>query len=267
MSGNVVRWNPQTYLAFVDERSRPFVDLVARVEGDPGTIADLGCGPGHLTEVLRRRWPEADILGVDSSPEMIDRAVAGNTDLRARYLIADVSEWVPEEPVDLIVSNATLQWLPDPLATVARLREHVASRGTLAFQVPNNFAEPSHVLLHEISARDPYARFTEHLHLPRGVDATTYLEWLSRPGWALDAWETTYLHVLHGDDPVFDWISGTGARPVLQALPEDLRTPFVAEYKAALRAAYPARPFGTVLPFQRAFVVARRVDSGSEEPG
>ncbi len=263
MTPNAVRWNPQTYLAFADERSRPFVDLVARVEGVPGTIVDLGCGPGHLTEVLRGRWPDADVLGVDSSVEMIERAVAGNTDSRARYLIADVSEWAPDEPVDLVISNATLQWLPDPLATVARLREHVAPGGALAFQVPNNFAEPSHVLLHEISSRDPYARFTEVLHLPRGVDPTTFLDLLSRPGWALDVWETTYLHVLHGDDPVFDWISGTGARPVMQALPENLRTAFVAEFKAALRAAYPARSYGTVLPFQRVFVVARRVDSSN----
>jgi trans-aconitate 2-methyltransferase len=251
-------WDPTRYLRYADERSRPFAELVVRVDGDPRTIVDLGCGPGHLTAVLRARWPEATVLGVDSSPEMIDRARAGNHDADASYELADVSTWEPDGPVDLIVSNALFQWVPDRLAVIDRLRGHVAPGGTFALQTPNNYAAPSHRLLDEIASRTPYGELTGGLHEDRGTPAATYLDLFSRAGWATDAWETTYLHVLPGEDPVLDWISGTGARPVLEALPDDLRVQFVAEYGAALREAYPRHPWGTVLPFARVFAVARR---------
>jgi trans-aconitate 2-methyltransferase len=251
-------WDPTRYLQFADDRSRPFVDLVARVQTEPSTIVDLGCGPGHLTAVLRARWPEAAIHGVDSSPEMIDKANADNADDRATYELADVATWTTSEPVDLIVSNALFQWVPDQLAVIRRLTDLVAPGGTIALQVPCNYDAPSHRLLHEISSQPPYAVHTQGLHGDRGTHAETYLELFSDLDWAVDAWETTYLHVLPGDDPVFDWISGTGARPILQALPDGLREEFVSTYKAALREAYPARPWGTVLPFSRTFAVARR---------
>ncbi|KAA1378089.1 methyltransferase domain-containing protein [Aeromicrobium fastidiosum] len=251
-------WDPNRYLRYADERSRPFVDLVARVDGEPRTIVDLGCGPGHLTAVLRSRWPDATVLGVDSSPEMIDRATADNADDRASYELADVATWVPQAPVDLIVSNALFQWVPDQLAVIERLSGHVAPGGTFALQTPNNYSGPSHRLLSEIASRPAYRELTEGLHDDRGTSPETYLDLFVRAGWQADVWETSYLHVLHGDDPVLDWISGTGARPVLAALPEGLRADFVAEYGAALRAAYPARTWGTVMPFARVFAVARR---------
>ncbi len=250
------QWDPQTYLRFAGERSRPFVDLVARIPGEHRTIVDLGCGPGHLTAVLRQRFPEAEVVGVDSSPEMIDRATAENTDPRARYVRGSIGEWAPDEPVDLIVSNAAFQWVPEHLAIIPRLREHLRPGGVLAFQVPHNFDNPSHVLLREIADREPYAPFTAGLALRSGVGAAEYLDLLAGVGWTVDAWETTYLHVLPGEDAVLGWMRGTGARPVLQALPDDLRELFVEEYRAALRDAYPARPHGTVLPFPRVFVVA-----------
>ncbi|ACQ82324.1 Trans-aconitate 2-methyltransferase [Beutenbergia cavernae DSM 12333] len=251
-------WDPTSYLTYADERSRPFVELVGRVPRAPRTIVDLGCGPGHLSAVLRTRWPEAEILGIDSSPQMIERAVAENTDARTSYRLGDIASWAPPSPVDLVVSNAALQWVPDQLDVARRLREHVAPGGALAIQVPHNHDEPSHRLLRDVAAREPYAQHTEHVTLSRGTSATAYLEALAGPGWSIDAWETTYLHVLDGDDPVLAWISGTGARPVLQALPDELRRRFEAEYGAALRDAYPRRPFGTVLPFPRTFVVATR---------
>jgi trans-aconitate 2-methyltransferase len=253
-------WDPSRYLRYADERSRPFVELVARVEGEPRTIVDVGCGPGHLTSVLRSRWPGASVLGVDSSAEMIERARADGDDPKVAYLLADVATWEPSEPVDLIVSNALFQWVPDQLAVIERLATHVAPGGTFALQTPNNYAGPSHRLLDEIASLPPYRDLTEGLHEDRGTPATSYLELFSGLGWQVDAWETTYLHVLQGDDPVLDWISGTGARPVLAALPDVLREQFVEEYGAALRAAYPARPWGTVMPFARVFAVARRAD-------
>lgn len=250
------RWDPRTYLQFADERSRPFVDLLARVPGEHRSIVDLGCGPGHLTALMRSRWPSASIVGVDSSPEMIARATSDNTDPHARYVEGAIGEWFPDEPVDLIISNAAFQWVPGQLDVIPRLREHLTPGGVLAFQVPNNFDGPSHVLLREIAERDPYAPFAAGRALSRGVDAGTYLDLLAGPGWTVDAWETTYLHVLAGDDAVLGWMSGTGARPVLQALPDELRPAFVDEYRTALRVPYPRRPYGTVLPFPRVFVVA-----------
>lgn len=252
------RWDPTRYLQYADERSRPFVELVARVEGEPRTIVDLGCGPGHLTAVLRARWPEATVVGVDSSAEMIERARADGADPRASYELADVASWEPSGPVDLIVSNALFQWVPDRMSVMARLAGHVSPGGTFAVQTPDNYREPSHRLLSEIASRPPYRALTEGLHDDRGTAPTAYLELFAGLGWAADVWETSYLHVLPGADPVYEWISGTGARPVLAALPDGLREAFVDEYRAALRAAYPARPWGTVMSFARVFAVARR---------
>jgi trans-aconitate 2-methyltransferase len=250
-------WDPDRYLQYADQRSRPFVDLVGRVQGEPRTIVDLGCGPGHLTTVLRSRWPEASVLGVDSSAEMIDRAEADDADPQASYLLADVSTWAPDAPVDLMVSNALFQWVPRRLEVVDRLAAHVAPGGTFALQVPRNYDGPSHTLLRDIAATEPYASWTAGIVADRSTEPTDWLELFTR-GWTADLWETTYFHVLPGDDPVFDWVSGTGARPYLEALPDDLRDGFVSTYKAALREAYPRHDHGTVLPFRRTFLVARR---------
>lgn len=254
-------WDPDRYLAFTDERSRPFVDLLQRIGGSPGSVVDLGCGPGHLSALMRARWPACSVLGIDSSTQMIDRARADNTDPEVSYLREDVKTvatgaWEPGRQFDLVISNATFQWLPDQLSLLPRLLARVRLGGTFAFQVPHNFRAPSHRLLAEVSSREPYASATQGLLQARSVDATTYLRLLSRPGWQVDAWTTTYLHVLPGEDAVLRWISATGARPVLQALGVDLRAQFEAEYGAELRTAYPREEIGTLLPFERVFVVA-----------
>ena len=250
-------WDPTRYLRYDSERSRPFIDLLARVDVNARHIVDLGCGPGHLTQMLRRRWPQAEIVGVDSSPQMIERARTEPDD-RVRYELADLREWRPEGPVDLLVSNATFQWVPGHLQLLPDLADRVASRGALAFSVPGNFTAPSHQILHALAAEELYEAYGRPDERPNALDAAAYLDLLSRPGWSVDAWETTYLHVLQGPDPVFEWISGTGARPVLESLPADLVAAFSAEFKARLRAAYPAQSYGTVLPFRRVFVVAHR---------
>jgi trans-aconitate 2-methyltransferase len=251
-------WDPATYLQFADERARPFADLVGQVRADePANVVDLGCGPGQLTASLADRWPGATVLGIDSSPEMIEQArrYAGD---RVRFAVQDLREWRPAEPVDVILSNATLQWVPDHRDLLPRLVAALAPGGWLAFQVPGNFAEPSHVLLDRLADDPRFARFTAARERPAAFDPAAYADDLHQLGCVVNAWETTYLHVLTGPDPVFRWISGTGARPVLQALPEEVREVFVAEYKAALGQAYPAHPYGTLLPFRRVFVVAQR---------
>jgi len=251
-------WDPTRYLSFADERSRPFAELLSRVDVKAGRIADLGCGPGHLTPLLRARWPNATIEGVDASTEMIERANTDNEDPDVSYVEADLRDWTAEPPVDLVVSNAAFQWVPGHLELLPRLADQVASGGVFAFSVPGNFGQPSHRLLDELAATEPLAEHTRDRTKPGSHDAATYLEQFAGRGWDVDAWESTYLHVLQGEDPVYTWISGTGARPVLQALPDDLRPEFVRRFKAALREAYPAHEWGTLLPFRRIFVVARR---------
>jgi trans-aconitate 2-methyltransferase len=251
-------WDPDRYLTYADERGRPFVELVARVDVEsPRTVVDLGCGPGNLTTLLRERWHAADIQGLDSSPEMIEKARA--VDPSISFAVADLRDWVAEdrEPVDVLVSNATLQWVPGHLDLLPALVRTVRSGGWLAFQVPGNFAEPSHVIRTELAAEAAYAEHTRDVAVPSSHDPVVYLDALTALGCTVDAWETTYLHVLSGPDPVFTWVSGTGARPTLQALPDDLRPEFEGEFKRRLRAAYPERDGRVVLPFRRIFVVAK----------
>src|SRR4051812_47011499 len=254
----MARWNPATYLQFSDERSRPFVELLARVDAAaPRTVVDLGCGPGQLTATLADRWPDASVLGVDSSQEMIDAARDHETE-RVQFAVADIGEWEPAEPVDVVVSNAALQWVPRHRELLPRLVDALAPGGWLAFQVPGNFDEPSHRLLRDLARYPRYAGKTSGVVFPSSHDPEAYRADLAALGCAVDAWETTYLHVLDGVDPVFGWIAGTGARPVLQALDGPLLDEFTDEYKAALRDAYPAGPQGTVLPFRRIFCVAHK---------
>lgn len=252
------QWDPTQYLRYADERGRPFLDLVGRIRSDADTVVDLGCGPGQLMPVLRERWPDAALHGVDSSAEMIERARAEERDPKVTYELADVVDYRPDGQVDVIVSNALFQWVPEQLEVLAGLADHVRPDGAIAVQVPDNGTSPSHALLREIAGLEPYASHTDGLLGVRGSGPEVYLELFAGLGWDVDAWSTTYLHVLPGDDPVFEWISGTGARPVLQALPDDLRPRFVEDYKTALREAYPRQDFGTVLPFRRTFAVAHR---------
>jgi trans-aconitate 2-methyltransferase len=252
-------WDPDRYLAFADERGRPFVELVARIGAEhPRTVVDLGCGAGNLTTLLTRRWPEARVLGVDSSEEMVR---AAPVDAGVEFTVGDIEDWRSATGwtggVDVLVSNAALQWVPGHLDLLPGLVETVSPGGWLAFQVPGNFEEPSHTLRRELAAEPAYAEHTAGVATPDAHDAATYLRALRDLGCEVDAWETTYLHVLEGPDPVFAWVSGTGARPTLLALPGDLRADFEAELKRRLREAYPARGGAVVLPFRRVFVVAR----------
>lgn len=251
-------WHPETYLQYADERGRPFVELVARVRAEaPTSVVDLGCGPGNLTALLAQRWPAAHVRGLDSSEEMVARAAADHPGLD--FAVEDLRDHLASgpEPVDVLVSNATLQWVPGHLDLVPALVGAVRPGGWLAFQVPGNFDQPSHTIRSELAAEAPYADHTAGVAVPDAHDAGTYLGALAELGCTVDAWETTYLHVLTGEDPVFRWISGTGARPTLQALPDDLRGPFEDELKRRLRRAYPDEGRGVVLPFRRVFVVAR----------
>ncbi len=258
-------WDPLTYARYAGERARPFVDLTARIGADaPARVLDLGCGSGELTAMLARRWPAAQVHGIDSSPQMLDRTVAAD---RLTFALGDVTSWRPPAPVDVVVSNAVLQWVPDHLPLLLAWAGHLTPGGTLAFQVPANFAMPSHALMRQVAAEPRFAgRLAGVL---RGTDSVAepeaYAALLADAGLAVDAWETTYLHVLPGEDAVLEWVRGTGLRPVLDALAEapELSAAFVEAYAARLREAYPRRRFGTLLPFRRLFVVATRTEESS----
>jgi trans-aconitate 2-methyltransferase len=249
-------WDPDRYSAFADERGRPFRELVARIgAASPRTVVDLGCGAGNLTVLLARRWPGARVLGVDSSAEMVQKAPK---DAAVEFTLGDIREWQASSgKVDVLVSNAALQWVPGHLDLLPGLVASVSPAGWLAFQVPGNFDEPSHTIRHELAAEPAYSEHTAGVATPDAHDAATYLHALRELDCEVDAWETTYLHVLAGPDPVFTWVSGTGARPTLLALPDDLRPEFEREFKRRLGEAYPDRGGAVVLPFRRVFVVAR----------
>ncbi|WP_300343493.1 methyltransferase domain-containing protein [Nesterenkonia sp.] len=254
-------WNPGDYLNFASERTQPFIDLLSRLQlPDVRRIVDLGCGPGNGMPVLRALWPQAEILGVDSSEQMLQQAARTTaSDTGITYLHADIRDLQLDEPADLIVSNAALQWIPEHRQVLPRIQQFVADGGALAVQLPGNFSAPSHRLLAEFAGAEPYrAHIDPHSLLQPTAEVSDYMLDVAGEGWDVTGWETRYHHVLSGEDPVFDWIASAGARPVLQALPEPLLSRFVREYKAALRQAYPPTEIGTILPFRRLFFIAAR---------
>jgi trans-aconitate 2-methyltransferase len=254
-----MKWDPSDYLRFSDERGRPFTDLMARVAADdPAYVVDLGCGPGNLTALLSRRWPQADVHGVDSSPEMIERA----QDERAagvRFSLADLRTWAPERPVDVLTCNATLQWVPGHFDLLDRLVAMLAPSGWFAFQVPGNFAEPAHVELRALidSPRWTSVLAGRDIPTPGVAEPADYLARMVGLGCRADVWETTYLQVLPGEDAVLRWMTGTGLRPVLSVLSDRDRGKFTADYRERLRVAYPQHDYGTVLPYRRIFAVSQ----------
>jgi trans-aconitate 2-methyltransferase len=254
-------WDPAQYERFSDERSRPFRELVARVaHPEVRRVADVGCGPGALTAELAARWPAATVQGIDSSAEMIAAAAPRAVPGRLSFRQADLRDWEPAEPLDVLVSNATLQWVPGHIEMLEHFASFLAPGGVLAFQVPGNFEEPSHRLLAELRASERWRdKFARQVAERAGVNTPAeYLATLVTAGLSADVWETTYVQVLHGPDAVLEWMKGTALRPTLAALaPEDSEA-FLAELGEQLRAAYPETEWGTVFPFRRIFAVARR---------
>ncbi|MGC4807284.1 trans-aconitate 2-methyltransferase [Micromonospora sp. DT233] len=263
-------WDPTAYLRYADERSRPFHDLLARVPAQrPRTVVDLGCGPGTLTATLARRWPAARVVGLDSSAEMIERAAALGEPVD--FAVADVRDWHPGPDVDVLVANAVLQWVPGHRELLTRWVAELPAGAWLAVQVPGNFDAPSHRALREVAGTGPWAaELTPLLRAAPVDDAESYAALLTGADCAVDAWETTYVHLLpaptDADHPVLTWMEGTGLRPIRAAL-DDRRW---AEFRSALRArlaeAYPVRRGQVSFPFRRIFVVARTGAHAQENP-
>lgn len=258
-------WDPSQYLHFADERSRPFYELTGRIGATaPGYVVDLGCGPGQLTASLAVRWPQAELLGIDSSAEMIATAQQADYGEAARsgrlsFALGDVNDWQPARAPDVIISNAVLQWVPNHRELLPRWAAGLAPSGWLAFMLPGNFDQPSHTVLRELAGSARWRDLLAGVELNRQAgNPAEYLDLLAGLGLTVDAWETTYLHVLQGRDPVTEWYKGSGLRPVLAALDAADAEEFLTEYSERVQKCYPIAPYGTVLPFRRVFVVAQR---------
>ena len=251
-------WNPDVYLAFADDRGRPFFDLLSRVGADaPRRVVDLGCGPGNLTLHLRDRWPDAEVDAVDSSPEMVEAARGRGIDAH----LVEVDAWHPAPDTDVVLSNAVLQWVPTHRELLVRWATELSGGAWIAIQVPGNFDAPSHAAVRELAARASWAEALGDLPFRVGKvvdDPIEYADLLADAGCAVDTWETTYIHQLTGTTPVLDWISGTALTAVQSRLDDEQFERFRQELIPMLAAAYPARSDGaTYFPFRRVFVVAR----------
>lgn len=252
-----VEWDPERYLAFAEPRLRPAFDLLARVPlQDARTVVDLGCGPGNLIPHLRARFPSATITGIDASPQMLAGARAAHPELA--FVEANLASWRPDAPVDLIFSNATLQWLDDHDQLLPRLMRLLRPGGVLAAQMGNNGAAASHRLVGEILADGPWAARARGRFRPfPAVAPGPHYRWLAPHAETLDIWQTDYLHVLEGEDPVLAWARSSTLLPALALLEADEVAPFLERYRDALRRAYPPETDGrTLYPFRRLFVVA-----------
>ena len=257
-------WDPSQYLKFAAPRERPALDLLARVPiGNPGRVYDLGCGTGNTTRLLQQRWPKARITGVDNSADMLAVARQASAETKTRYPLeyiqGDLAIWMPGDPVDLFYSNAALHWLGNHENLFPKLMRSLMPHGVLAIQMPTGQDQPRLAVLAELAARPQWRDRLVSLLFPKVAAPTEYYDLLAPHSRALDIWQSDYLIVLTGDDPVAEWTRGSSLGPLLAALSEDEAREFYQDYAARMRAAYPKRADGTtLLPFPRIFIVAQR---------
>lgn len=256
-----ITWDPKKYLQFGDFRSRPFFDLTARIlASNPQEVIDLGCGPGNLTATLAERWPTANVQGLDSSAEMVAAAQQKEHSGNLSFSTGDIASWLPGDNVDVVTSNAALQWVPEHQRLLTVWLRALKPGAWFALQVPGNFGADSHRLMRELAES---AAWSEKLagvlrHQDAVAEPAEYLQIFLDAAMRADAWETTYQQVLPGESAVLNWVRGTGLRPILNVLSAKDAELFEAEYSAQLDLAYPPREFGTVFPFRRIFVVGQK---------
>lgn len=252
-----MQWDPAQYLRYADERLRPALDLMGRVPlASQAEIVDLGCGPGNVTRILKQRWPDAVVTGVDNSAEMLAKASAGVPE--CRFALGSFTDFVPAGPIGLIYSNAALQWVGGHDVLFPRLMGLVAEGGVLAVQMPRMHAAPLRALQGEIAANGPWAeKLADVDAAPPILEPEQYWDLLRPHCSALDMWETTYMHALQGEDAAVQWATGTSLKPFLDRLEGAERAAYLAAYSEAVRPFYPRRADGTtLLPFRRQFMVA-----------
>ena len=251
-------WSATVYSRYENERTRPARDLVAAIPLDSaGAAMDLGCGPGNSTEVLAARYPMASVQGIDSSEEMI--AAARERLPRAAFEVADIAGWTADRPMDVILANASLQWVPDHRSLYPHLMAQLAAGGCLAVQTPDNLSEPPHRVARELASSARWADRIGPARHPDRHDGEWYYTLLQPLCSGVDIWRTTYLHPLQGHAAVVEWFRSTALRPYLAALDAAGQQAFLREYQAGIVDAMPALGDGTVLlPFPRLFVIAQK---------
>jgi trans-aconitate 2-methyltransferase len=251
-------WSPSSYLKFADERTRPARDLLAQVPPGPlGKIVDMGCGPGNSTELLLARYPDAEIIGLDSSPAMLAEARTRLPQLR--FAEADARTWVPDPDVGLVFANAIYQWLPDHLEQLPKVLTALPPGGVLAVQMPDNVGEPSHTSMRAAAEAGPWAARRAAAGRAPLPPPRSYYDALKPSATRIEIWHTIYNHVLAGPGAVVEWVQATGLRPYLEPLDAAERAAFLADYEARIAAAYPPTADGKVLlRFPRLFIVAQR---------
>lgn len=252
-------WSARQYSTFEQERTRPVRDLVTAIPAREVRLAiDLGCGPGNSTEVLADRFPQARVTGLDSSEDMLAAARQRLPGMAFEW--ADIGTWAPAEVFDVILANASLQWLPGHDVLYPRLVQQLAPGGCLAVQTPDNLGEPAHRMAREVAAQGPWAHRIGSVRHPARHDAAFYYQLLKPHCSVVDVWRTTYFHPLAGGpQAVVEWFKGSALRPYMAPLDEGETAGFLARYLAAVSEAYPALADGTVLlPFPRLFIVAIR---------
>lgn len=255
------QWNPGQYLAFADLRLRPALELLARVPHPaPRRVVDLGCGPGNVTGALRRHWPDAELTGVDNSPEMLAKAAQERIPgAPVQWQSGDLALWTPTQACDVIFSNAALHWIGDHARQFPRLIGHLAPQGVLAVQMPRNFSAPSHRLMTTAAQAGPWRdRLAGRMNAAPVAEPQAYYDWLAPLCRTVDVWETEYQQVLTGKNPVAEFTKGSWLKSLLDALQEPERSRFEAEYRRLVLAAYPKRHGGkTLFPMKRLFIVAQ----------
>jgi trans-aconitate 2-methyltransferase len=250
-------WDDQQYLKFVDARTRPAHELLARVPlAEARRVVDLGCGPGNSTALLAARWPAAQITGVDNSPEMLRSARAAAPGLE--WVEADLRTYRADAPLDVLFANAVMQWLPDHAQLFPTLLEQVRPGGALAIQMPYNFNEPSHTWMRELEG--PWStRLAGVRELTRVAPPEFYYDLFAPHAASVDIWQTRYEQVMPDAAAIVEWVRGTGLRPYLEALSETERERYLAGYAGAIERAYPVRSDGKRLfSFPRLFLVVVR---------
>jgi trans-aconitate 2-methyltransferase len=258
-------WDAKQYLKFAAERGRPFVELLAQVQLErPGFIVDLGCGPGNVTQILTERWLTARVLGVDNSPAMLEQANKLVIPGRLEFVRGDIATWTAPRPPDLIISNAAFHWVPNHERLLDRLAAMLSTGGVLAVQIPDRFCDTPAQLAIEAATADPrWASQLKGVGLNR--DSVKPLSWYVRRllelGFQVNAWQTTYMHVLTGENPVLDWLKGTALQALLERLEPSLAEAFLADVGARFKTAYPPVNRTTLFPFPRLFFVASRQNS------
>lgn len=245
-------WNPGAYARFRGLRLRPALDLLMQIGSPPqGDVVDLGCGDGAAAPSLRARFPKRQVIGVDASAAMLGKARGYHATEQA-----DIADWAPSAPVAVIFSNAALHWLPDHAGLLQRLAGLLVPGGTLAVQMPRQWAAPSHALMRQIAADLFPDRFDFTDWRPPVDDPATYHRILAPLG-QVNVWETEYLQALapvEQGHPVRAFTESTALRPIVERLDKTGRTRFLADYDASLAVAYPPEADGSVLfPFRRLF--------------